>query len=220
MQNRRRKSCGGFTLVELLLAVGLTAVVAALAYAGVSRGVQASTALETEVAALTELQRAFDVMETDLTQARQRPLLLGLGYREPAFASGVDSGVLLTFTRGGAMPAPQALRSELLRVRYVARDGALWRQHWPQLDRSEVQQRPHETMLLASVDEVRVEFLEPPSATAPLSLTVLQAGGGPWQTQWDSEAPARALTSPLPLAVRVTLTTARFGQVQRVFELQ
>src|SRR5689334_11652557 len=90
----------GFTLVELLLAVALTAMIAALAYAGIDGGVRASSALQQQVSALTELQRALAIIEEDLLQVRQRPLLLGVSYHEAAFASGTQGGVLLAFTRG------------------------------------------------------------------------------------------------------------------------
>lgn len=210
----------GFTLVELLLAVALTAVIAALAYAGIAGGVRAAAAMQEEVTALTDLQRAFAIMEEDLTQVRQRPLLLGVGYHEAAFTSGNQGGVLLTFTRGG-VSNPQLLpRSDLQRVRYVVRDGSLWRQHWPQLDRTAVEQQPQQVLLLAGIDAVQIEYLQAPAAGTPLSLAQLQASGGAWQPVWDSDAPAHALSESLPLAVRITIKSQPYAQVQRVYDLQ
>ena len=47
----------------------------------------------------------------------------------------------------------------------------------------------------------------------------VQEAGGAWQRDWNSEDPRTALISPLPLAVRITLTTTQYAQVQRVIEL-
>jgi general secretion pathway protein J len=208
----------GFTLVELLLAVALSVVIAALGYAGVNSGMEAATALENEVHELTELQRALNIIEEDLVQVRLRPVVHGVDYHEPAFVSGDNA--LLEFTRGGVANPLHLQRSELQRVRYVLRDGALWRQYWLQLDRVDALQPPQQVLLLSGVSNLALEFLSPPSSTSPLPDVVsLQESGANWQQYWNSDDPRNALTTPLPLAVRLTVTTAAFAQVQRVYEL-
>ncbi len=212
-------SAAGFTLVELLLAVALTAVVAGLAYAGLANGISASTALATEVQQLTELQRALAVIEDDLWQVRLRPVNHGAGYREPAFVTAPEAEVLLAFTRAGALQLPDQVRSPLTRIRYVLRDNALWRQHWPAADRSDALQPPLETLLLEQVRGVTLELLAPPVSVFGNDAPSLQAAGGNWQRSWNSNDAATALASPLPLAVRLTLMTDNFDEVQRVIEL-
>lgn len=209
----------GFTLVELLLAVALSAVIAALAYAGINAGMQASMTLETEVHNLTELQRALSIVEEDLLQVRLRPVMHGVDYREPAFASGNSGGSLLEFTRAGFANPLQLARSELQRVRYVLRGDSLWREHWSQLDRSDVLQTPQQVMLLSGVTNISLEFLVAPPQGAAVDLLSLQEAGAYWQRYWNSEDPRTALAAPLPLAVRFTLTTTQYAQVQRVIEL-
>lgn len=209
----------GFTLVELLLAVALSALVAALAYAGVSNGLRAANAMATQVEALTELQRAFTIIEEDLTQVRLRPLLLGLGFHEAAFLTPADAGALLGFTRGGVANPRQLLRSDLQRVRYELHGDALWRLHWPQVDRANAQQPPQKVLLLQGISRVSFEFLPAVAAGELVTLSSLQADAGLWQNQWNSDDPQHALTAPLPIAVRLTLETPQYGQVQRVIEL-
>jgi hypothetical protein len=47
----------------------------------------------------------------------------------------------------------------------------------------------------------------------------LQAQGGNWQRSWSSDDVRESLVAPLPLAVRLTLDTESYSQVQRVVEL-
>ena len=208
-----------FTLVELLLAVALSAVVAALAYAGISAGMQAANAMAAQVESLTELQRAFSIIEEDLVQSRLRGLTLGLGYHEAAFVTPVENSMLLSLTRGGVANPRQLARSDLQRVRYELHGDALWRAHWPQLDRSDAQEQPQQLLLLQGVSRASLEFLPATAAGAPVTMSAVESAAGLWQNSWDSDAPQHALTAPLPIAVRVTLDTRQYGQVQRVFEL-
>ncbi|MES2604228.1 MAG: type II secretion system minor pseudopilin GspJ [Pseudomonadota bacterium] len=214
----RARHADGFTLVELLLAVALSAVIAALAYAGINSGMQAALSLETEVHNLTELQRALSIIEEDLLQVRLRPVMHGVDYREPALVSNNSADSLLEFTRGGFANPLQLPRSDLLRVRYVLRGGSLWREHWSQLDRVDALQTPQRVMLLSDVTGIELEFLAEQPGVIP-DLLSLQEAGGAWQRYWDSEDPRTALTAPLPLAIRLTLTTTQYAQVQRVVEL-
>lgn len=206
----------GFTLVELLLSVALTAIVAALAYAGLNSGAVAASAMGREAAAVIQLQQALSMIEEDLTAVLPRPLQLGVGYREAAFVSGVDGKVLLTFTRGGVQVPDRLLRSDLLRVRYVLQEGVLWRDYWPQVDRMEVQQQPQHVRLLTGINAIQLEYLPAVATRADFSLSTVQANGAPWLRNWNSDAPGQALTDSLPQAIRLSIDTHEFGQVQRV----
>lgn len=214
-----RSAMRGFTLVELLLAITLSAVVATLAYAGLANGFSAATSLAREVQQLGDLQRTLAIVEDDLLQVRLRAPNHGISYREPAFVAGDVPGVLLTFTRAGAMALPGQLRSNLVRVRYLLRDHALWRQQWVQVDRADEQQRPVEVLLLEQVNGATLELLARSTSAFTDDVLSLQAAGGNWQRSWNSEDAGKSLVSPLPLAVRLVLETESFGQVQRVVEL-
>lgn len=209
----------GFTLIELLLAITLSAVVATLAYAGLANGFNASITLAREIQQLTDLQRALAIFEDDLLQVRLRSPNHGLGYREPALAAGNEPGVLVAFTRGGAMALPGQVRSSLVRVRYVLRDGALWRQQWVQLDRADAQAAPVEVKLLEPVHSATLELLAPARTGFNNDALSLQTAGGNWQRSWNSDDVRESLLAPLPLAARLTLDTEAYAQVQRVVEL-
>ena len=214
-----RKCSGGFTLVELLLAIALTAVVAALAYAGLANGIGAAAALGTEVQELADLQRTLAIVEDDLAQVRLRDATARVGMREAAFVTAPEPGVLLAFTRAGAFVPPGQLRSGLLRIRYVLRANALWRQQWTAVDRADNLQPPVEVLLLGQVQSAGFELLAPAAGPIGSDALALQSSGGNWLREWDSSAVHTALQAPLPLAVRLTLSTDHYAQVQRVVEL-
>lgn len=220
MSAPRTKHACGFTLVELLLALALSAMIAALAYAGIDSGMNAVSALENDVRALADLQRAFNLLEEDLVQLRLRAVDHGIGYREPALRGGEGDGVLLELTRGGLANPLQQPRSELLRVRYVQRGQQLWRQYWYSLDRADALAAPQEVLLVDDMERIQVQFL---SAVLLVSqgMEAMLSGDAEygWVTRWNSDEVQTALTAPLPLAVRITIDSARLGRIRREYEL-
>jgi general secretion pathway protein J len=210
----------GFTLVELLLALGISALVAALAYAGISSAIGVSAGMQAEVRRLADLQRALNIIEEDLAQVRPRAIVNGYGSDEAAFRGGRYQDVLLEFTRGG-VGNPQGLaRSELQRVRYVLDAGRLWRQWWTVLDRADENRAPEAVVLLENVETVQLNFLAPAAEGAtPLDYYSLTTGAAVWDSDWNSAQLAPDSVAPLPLAVDLRVTLAGFGEVRRVVEL-
>jgi general secretion pathway protein J len=215
-----RSAQAGFTLVELLLAIAISALVAALAYAGLSTAIGASAGMQVQVRQLSDIQRALNILEEDLLQVRPRAITNGFGSQEAAFRGGVFQDALLEFTRGG-FGNPQGLaRSELQRVRYVLADGRLWRQSWPVLDRVAENQPPQSVLLLENVAAVQPGFLRVPAPNGvPPDFYSLGASNAYWDSDWNSQQLAADAVAPLPVAVNLVLTLTDFGEVRRVFEL-
>lgn len=216
--NRRR----GFTLVELLVALGVSALVATLAYAGLSTAISASQGLETEIRRLGEVQMALNIIEEDLQQVLPRAITNGYGTDEPAFSGGVYANTVLEFTRGGGVNPLGLSRSELQRVRYLLDGDALWRQSWPVLDRADENAAPDSVLLLENIEQFALGFLQLPQP-APRGVQPdyygLTASAAFWENAWDSRRVAPDAISPLPVAVNLTFTVREFGEVRRVVEL-
>lgn len=218
-QTSSREQQRAFTLVELLLALALSAIIATLAYAGVSSGINASEAMERETRTIVDLQRAFNLLEEDLIQVRLRAVNHGVGYREAALRGGVGEDVLMELTRGGLANPLRQQRSELLRVRYVLRGQQLWRQHWFNLDRLNAVAEPQEVMLLDDVRAVHVRFLSPLLQNQDVAALAFGDDSYLWGDHWNSDDTQTALTGALPLAVRIDIDISGLGSVQRVYEL-
>lgn len=125
----------GFTLLELLVAVAVFAVLGTLGYGGLRHVVALDSGLATAAARQAELGLALLVLEQDFREAAQRSIRDELGQAEPALRAGL-AGDLLSLTRHVADLPQTAAQAALARVRYRLVDGALYRDVWTALDRT------------------------------------------------------------------------------------
>ncbi len=126
----------GFTLVEVLVALLVFAILASAGVALLSFSVRAQAASNAKLDDLAALNRTLSIMSADLAQASARGTRDEAGTPLPAFvgeASG-DAQPMLRLVRGGwtnldAQPRPGAQK-----VAYRLDGGVLQRLAWPQLD--------------------------------------------------------------------------------------
>lgn len=197
MSNPRAQT--GFTLLELIVAVAVFAVVATMAYSGLDLLLRSRERLEQA----SERQRAIDLavlsLERDLRQALPRPIRGAYGDEQPAMTG---NGVAAEWTVLDLGSARDGVRMEATRVRYAVVDGALWRARDAVLDRS-----PRETArsrrLLEGVERLSWRYLQ--SARQRLDQ---------WPPRTGIVAPER-----LPRAVEVTLVLEDRGEISRLIEL-
>lgn len=198
------KRSRGFTLLELLVAIGIFALVSAIAYGSLARFMDDRARLDTEHEFWRGLSLAFSRMEDDLSEARERSIRDNIGFKQPAFrgqptdtrSSGSPS---LEFTRGGVLTFDSGARSDLQRVAYrLTDDGILKRLVWPVLDQGP-ETKPQEQTLLTDVEDFRVRFYGP---------------GGIWLDFWPA---AGNVTDILPRGVEITLTLKGRGEFKRLF---
>lgn len=197
MSNARAQS--GFTLLELIVAVAVFAVVATMAYSGLDLLLRSRERLEQA----SERQRAIDLavlsLERDLRQALPRPIRGAYGDEQPAMTG---NGVAAEWTVLDLGSARDGVRMEATRVRYAVVDGALWRARDAVLDRS-----PRETArsrrLLEGVERLSWRYVQ--SARQRLDQ---------WPPRTGIVAPER-----LPRAVEVTLVLEDRGEISRLIEL-
>jgi general secretion pathway protein J len=191
----------GFTLIEILVALGLLALVAGLAYRGVAALVDGETRLAGEAQRWRTLDVALARMEADVRQALPRAARVGSG-TEPAWLAAPEShgASAIAFSRAGPeFDVEPGIAGQ--RIGYRLRDGTLQVVYWPGLDRArggdgEAQAWP----LVEGIAGFRVEQLDQ---------------RGQWQTRWP-----QANDSALPRAVRVHLTLASGEAIERWFALR
>lgn len=226
MSARSPRGAGGFTLVELLVALFITAIMFTIGYGELNQALKSRRELDEQTARLVAIQQAMRVIEQDFELLQPRPVrnLLGDGYlpaltttpggangstllsasSNPALGTGVP---LVTFTRGGWTNPVGLQRSELQRVSYSVSNGALIRQYSPVLDATLEDSVISRTLL----DHVQ-----------GFSLRFMDAGHN-WQTQWPVTAtPGAAQGAQLrvrPIAVEVTLQLDDWGLIVRDIEV-
>ncbi len=150
----------GFTLLEMLVAVAIFAIVGALAYTGLSRALAIRAQLKTVRTRWEDRALVYERLSEDLSQARPRPVRDGAGTLVPAFmVRRMGRGVRLNFTTGGPAPvgAGRPL-SDLRRVDYTVEHGRLLWRRWAVLDRAPGEHRARE-VLLRGVRAFRVSLL-------------------------------------------------------------
>ena len=198
----------GFTLLELLVALAVFAIMATAAYSGLSNVLFTRAAVEEQNRRLAAVQLAMFRLEQDIAQAVPRGIRDEYGDPQPALRGGglLDDGLILT-RAGWDNPLGQS-RATLQRVAYRLREGRLWRLHWDVLDRGGLME-PRETLLLEKVQEFRARFLDPDDE---------------WRNEWPPAVDERTSDQPpnpnlLPRAVEITLTLEDWGAIARLLLL-
>jgi general secretion pathway protein J len=208
----------GFTLLELLVAIGVFALFSTMAYGGLMQILESRDRVDAERTYWTGLARAFLRIEDDLLHARERSVRSVSGTPLPALqGQPTDTRAVadppLEFTRGGVLTLSEGARSDLQRVAYKFEDGKLWRLTWPVLDRAPTT-KPQETVLLEDVEDFQARFFGGvPVAGAPAAAPVAAAPPSA-QATWP---PTGGSLTALPQAVELTIKLRGRGELKRVF---
>ncbi len=210
-RSARFTSIAGFTLIEVVVAMFIAAVMFAMGYGALRQALNNRDHVAAQQARLVALQTAMRVMAQDFAQLEPRPARDPTGNgAEAALLVSPGSQVLATLTRSGWSNPSGVQRSTLQRVRYSFDQGKLMREHWPVLDAAQGVD-PQRRELMDDVTSVKFRLLESP---------------GQWHDEWPPAAaqlPAGAKPIQLqrmrPLAVEITLQTADFGLLTRLVEV-
>ena len=186
----------GFTLLELLVAVAIFAVVASLAWGGLDAIVRSRRVLDDEALQLANLQRAFGRFDRDLTAALPRPIRNERGQVEPALAGDAQRLAVSTWSSAGGGVAEPLLQ----RVSWHCSDDQLRRTHWAAPDRTFATAK-QEQVLLDKVTDCRLRS---------------RAQDGPTSKRWPQpEMPANVLPRGIEFGFRLD----GHGEFLRVIEL-
>jgi general secretion pathway protein J len=207
MRIRSADRTGGFTLLELLVALFVASVMFAMGYAGLVEAARQRSGIVEAQQRFGELQRAVRIMATDLASLEARPVRDELGRgTQGALDATLTSGRVLGFTRGGRSSSSSHARGSLQRIEYAVVEGSLLRSTSPVLDPIQGGTASRR-VLLREVRGLRLRFLN---------------ARGEWQEVWPPTDATDLDRSPLrsrPLAVEFTLETVQYGLIRRVIEV-
>ncbi|MFZ9905075.1 MAG: type II secretion system minor pseudopilin GspJ [Steroidobacteraceae bacterium] len=204
MSSRNRAQ--GFTLLELIVALFVSAVMFAVGYAALMQATQQRDAIRLAQDELATLQRAIRLITLDVTQMDPRPINDILGRGELAAVLGTDgSGRVLALTRGGEGDARATGRTSLRRIEYRLEQGQLQRLSWPVLDPVAGVQ-PRVRVLLRGVRSIEFRFLD---------------NDGQWSSVWPKPGASTSSGSlrQRPRAVEMRLDTNDAGMLRRLWEV-
>lgn len=149
----------GFTLLELLIASTIMAIMAIMAYGGLANVIDNSRTSEQALKRLQQIQQSVSVISRDMSQILPREVRDEYGNKQPYISAGSNADYLLEFTRGGRVNPANLLRSTLLRVGYQLEDEKLLRIQWPQLDNAPGAETK-ETVLIDNIENVTLRFID------------------------------------------------------------
>ncbi len=203
----------GFTLLELLVALSIFAVMSVMIFGGLTEVLQVRSATDRYTDRLTELQLAFMYISRDTRQLINRGVRGQFGDELPALLSNQLGKYKLELTRAGYPNPARINRSSLQRVAYGIEDNKLYRYRWFVLDRA-ADSMPMKTVLLNDINAFNLRFLNANGNTT-LGLSNNQANN--WVSVWPNLKTGET-NNKLPKLIEVTLELEDWGRFTRVFE--
>ena len=206
------KRAAGFTLIEVLIAMAITALVATLSFSSLSSVLSTVESLREHGERTAEMNRAWTIVSRDLRQFTQRPVRDQFGEAESAMFGGAAVDQSLSFTRTGWHNSNLRLRSELQRVRYRLEDNILWRESYFVLDRNS-DSEAQRVELIRNVVDFEMAFLG-----ASTELRGEELDTEDWPTNWGVNASNRDVVES-PQAVELRLELEDWGELRWLYDL-
>ncbi len=195
----------GFTLVEILVALLVFAVVGLLSTRLLSQSIDNQNNLQDRGQRLAEIHRAMRVLQRDIVQLSRRKIRDAQGEELPALIVS-DQGAI-EFSRVGWRNPLRQPRSEVQRVGYRWQDEKIIRGYWLTLDRSYDAEPAYQT-LLENVEAI--EF-----------FAVDQLGNE--HKQWPLDPEANVVTEEggtlYLAAILVRAEIAPYGMIERIWQV-
>jgi len=175
---KKRQNQRGFTLLEIMIALTIFAVISTLAWQILDGAMRTSNATDRSATRLNQIQRAWSLLERDFFQLQARA-----PRNEPEVFRQDDNAIELTTLNGVSGNV------QLERVRWRFEDHRLWRDVWPTID-SPAGVKPEEVPIVAEVKSVQWRFFSESwqkrwseSAHQPdgVELTLTMESGDTWR---------------------------------------
>jgi len=188
----------GFTLLEVLIAIAIFSLISLSSFTIFDSVLKGDETSKKRSNRQNELQRAFLIIERDITQIARRTIRLeGEGPLGQLIQSAEDSFAseeqAIAFVRHGwTNPGLLLPRSDIQAVAYRLVDETLQRLHFNFVD-SVVGEEPKIRVLISDVTELSFEYYD----------------GKKWQKTWSGNT--------LPLAIAIEFNTKDYGIIRRQF---
>ncbi|MDR3492523.1 MAG: type II secretion system minor pseudopilin GspJ [Gammaproteobacteria bacterium] len=190
-----KKTLRGFTLLEILIAIFIFTIISIIITQALHAALNTQSSTEKSAARMRDLQMTTLLISRDLEQIIDRPIINAERAQE---ASLIGSSQKIIFTHGGVTnPQGELLRSTLQRTQYSLLKEHLIRTTWEVLDQAP-ETKAQDRELMGSIQKLDFSYLD-------------QEG------HFSSSWPAANNTTPLPKAIRITLTISNWGTFSQLY---
>lgn len=195
----------GFTLIEIMVAVAIFAVMSVMAWGALGRSLSDAEMLTDRMDRLQAIQRSVRFITTDLSQAAPRSVRSELGDRQvQALLSSLTSEFAIELTHGGWNNPAGLPRGSQQRSAYRLEEDKLVRYHWNVLDRTYANE-PVVIVLLDDVESLAFLFYDESGASSDT---------------WPPQNAVGSTSARLrPRAVELILSLADVGEITRLVEV-
>jgi general secretion pathway protein J len=199
----------GFTLLEVMIAIGIFALLGIATYQMLDSVLKADEVTRQHEKTLRELTRAFASFDRDLAQTVARTVRDPYGDERAGLLGeqgAADGSSALEFTRAGWRNPLGQPRAQLQRVRWRLVGEQLERVYWSVLDQA-VDSPARVQKVLDGVKAIELRYMDE---------------RGQWQQQWP---PAQSQLTPeqrrrlMPLAVELKIEHRHYGDLTRLYRL-
>ena len=194
------KTNRGFTLLEILVALSVFAILATITSSAIYHAFKTRDIVTQQSNQLSRLQLAMALIQRDTQQIIDRPIR---GSQRRLLPALIGKSEYLEFTRGGNVNADaHMLRSNLVRVAFLCNHHQLIRRHWEALDTPN-RNAYQDTVLLNHLTQCQFAYL-----THSHQLL----------SEWTEKvlAPNQRKES-LPTAIQLTITIQKLGNASLLF---
>lgn len=188
----------GFTLIEIMIALVIFAILGVLAAMSLHQTIQNDQALNVRDKRLTQLQLAITLIRRDVLQAIDRPIINAHNEKSAAMVGG---GASLELTRTGLFnPLSVSERTDMQRIGYRLSQGILERLTWTALDQPP-KATPEAMSLIDNVESLTWSFVDANNKTVD---------------HWPS---GKQNAPSLPKAVLLKIQVRGEGEIDGVFQV-
>lgn len=194
----------GFTLIEILIALAVFAIIASFTASILSQVLQIKEQSKEQISKINNLQLAIALLSKDIKQIVNRSVR---GNQMHLFPSFIGQSDYVEFTRGGNVnPGFIENRSTLIRVAYICKNQNLIRRIWLVLDTPD-RDRYHDTIMLDSLKKCEFAYIGMHNNIQPN-----------WY-QYTINRGRQTITTPLPEAVQFIFNQDKIGYTRLNFKV-
>lgn len=204
MRRLKYHNQSGFTLLELLIVLGILSFLGVASFNMAGSGIRLQKSIASQSEALEDAVRVWQWLERDLEQMVNRPVRDQLGETQEAVYLRNNQ---FFFSKAGWQNPLMYVRSDVQRVEYQWQDQQFIRRFWPMMDRDQDSKAIEQ--VFEGISNVQISLLGEQGWTSvwPETESALRQG--------DSSTEESGLR--LPQAVRVRFNLMEIGEVERLF---